>query len=115
LGDVAILRLQGRIVNGETAPLRDAVNSKAGVSAVVLDMARVNAVDARGLGVMLELRQQAEAKGIHFKLMNVTRHIGRLLQITRLDSVFEITSRVELPSNVARSGRMPAMRLAPCA
>ena len=39
LGTVAILCLQGRIVNGETATLRDAVRSQSQVSAVVLDLA----------------------------------------------------------------------------
>ena len=41
LGNVVILCLQGRIVNGETAPLHDAVHFQSEVSAVILDFARV--------------------------------------------------------------------------
>ena len=115
LGNVAILCLQGRIVNGETAPLRNAVHSQSEVSAVVLDLGRVSAVDAGGLGVMLELRAQTESKGISFKLMNVTKLISSVLEVTRLDSVFEVTSGAELLPMVTRARPVSVMNLARCA
>src|SRR6266850_956159 len=90
LGTVAILCLEGRIVNGETEMLHNAVHSLSEVSAVILDLARVTTVDARGLGVLLELREHAEARGIRFELMNVTRWVSKVLEISRLDSVFQI-------------------------
>lgn len=37
---------------------------------------------------MLELRQQAESKGIRFELMNVSKLVKRVLEITHLDSRF---------------------------
>ena len=98
LGSVAILCLQGRIVNGETSALRNAVSSQSDVSTVVLDLARVSTIDAGGLGVMLELREQTQSKGIAFKLINVTKLVSRLLEITHLNSVFEITSAAEVLS-----------------
>ena len=68
LGKVAFLCMQGQIVNGETESLRNAVRLQSGahsdVSTVVLDLAQVSTVDAGGLGVMLELRQQVQARGI---------------------------------------------------
>ena len=91
LGNIAILCLQGRLVTGETAALRNAVHSQSEVSAVVLDFARVNTIDAAGLGVMLELREEIESKGIEFRLTNVTKLVRRVLELTHLDSVFEIT------------------------
>src|SRR5437588_1570968 len=105
LGNVVILCLQGRIVRGETETLRNAVRSVSDAGAVVLDLARVTTVDARGLGVMLELRQEAEAKGIHFELMNITKLVGRVLEISRLDSVFQMTSEVEFFPTVSRGPR----------
>src|SRR5439155_23636324 len=89
-GSVVILCLQGRIVSGETAALHNVVESQSGVNAVVLDLARVSTVDAGGLGVMLELREQTQSRGIDFKLMNVTKLISGVLEITRLNSVFEV-------------------------
>ena len=114
LGTVAIVCLQGRIVNGETAALRDVVDSQSNVSAVVLDLGRVSTIDAAGLGVMLELRERTQSRGIAFKLMNITKLVSRVLEITRLNSVFEVTSGTEILSMV--SPRMPAsLELASCA
>jgi len=115
LGTVAVLCLQGRIVRGETEILRNTLHSLSEVSAVILDLARVTTVDARGLGVMLELREQAESKGIRFELMNVTKLVSRVLEVTRLDSVFQITSGVEFFPAVPRSPRASMRALAPCA
>gem|GEM_PF-374273 len=112
LGNVSVLALQGRIIKGETASLRDAVRSQSKVNAVVLDLARVSAVDASGLGVLLELRKQTEAKGIRFRLMNVSNFVNRILEITRLDSVFEVTSGVEVAPAISRA--VP-LELARCA
>ena len=115
LGDIAILCLQGRVVRGETAALRNAVNSQSDASAVVLDLARVSAIDAGGLGVMLELREQTQSKGIEFRLINVTKLVARILEITRLDSVFEVTSGADILSAVSLGRPVAAMELAQCA
>jgi anti-anti-sigma factor len=115
LGTVAILCLQGRIVNGETAALRKVVDSQSNANTVVLDLARVNTIDAGGLGVMLELREQTESKGIHFKLMNVTKLVSRMLELTRLNSVFEVISGTEILSAASLERAVSAMELAPCA
>jgi anti-anti-sigma factor len=114
-GTVAVLCLQGQIVNGETEILRNTVQSLSEISAIKLDLARVTTIDAGGLGVMLELRQQAEAKGVSFELMNVTKQVSRVFEITRLDSVFQITSGVEFFPPVSRSRRTPFASLASCA
>lgn len=115
LDTIAVLSLQGQIVNGETEILRDAVESLSSVSAVKLDLARVTTVDAGGLGVMLTLREQAEAKGIRFELMNVTKQIVKVFEITHLDSVFRITSGVEFFPTVSRARRASATALWSCA
>jgi anti-anti-sigma factor len=115
LGNVAVLCLQGQIVKGETEILRNAVHSLSDASAVILDLARVTTVDARGLGVMLELREQAESKGIRFELMNVSKLVSRVLKVTRLDSVFRITSGVAFLPAVSRSRRASVAALTPCA
>ena len=115
LGNVALLCMQGQIVNGETETLRKAVYSQSHVSTVVLDLAQVSAVDAGGLGVMLELREQVQSKGIGFKLMNVSQMVRRVLEITRLDSVFEVTSGVEFFAAVSERRPASARPFAFCA
>ncbi len=115
LGTIAVLYLEGQIVNGETEILRNAVYSLLETSAVVLDLARVTTVDAHGLGVMLDLRSQTNAKGIRFELTNVNKQLMRVLEITRLDSVFQITSGVEFFPAAARSHRASVVALKSCA
>ena len=115
LGTVAVLCLQGRIVNGETEILRNAVSSLSETSAVILDLARVTIVDAHGLGVMLELRERTQAKGTRFELMNVTKQISRVLEVACLDSIFQITSGVEFFPAVSHDRRATVAALRSCA
>ena len=94
LGRVAILNLQGEIVIGQTETLRDAVESLPRMSSVILDLSRVTLMDAHGLGVMLQLREESHAKGGGFQLVNVNGPLREILQITRLDRVFQVSSAV---------------------
>lgn len=113
LGDTAVLLLHGRLISGETRSLREAVRSQSNVSAIVLDLSGVTAIDARGLGVMLELQRQTALDGIRFKLMNVNKFTKRVLAVTRLDSVFEIIPKAEaaISPRIARA----QTRIAACA
>ncbi len=115
LGNVAVVSVQGRIVNGETASLRDEVGSQSTVNTVMLDLARVSTIDASGLGLMLEMREEAQSKGMRFKLMNVTNLVGRVLEVTKLDSVFEITPAVESMPAIAHARAPRMMPYARCA
>jgi anti-anti-sigma factor len=114
-GTIAVLSLQGQIVNGETELLRNAVQVLPEVSAIKLDFTRVTTVDAGGLGTMLALREQLQSKGIRFELMNVNKRIRTVLELTRLDSVFQITAAVELFPTVSRNRQSPVAPLASCA
>ena len=115
-GNVAILYLQGRIIRGETAVLRNVINSQTEISAVMLDLGGVNAIDAHGLGVMLQLREEIETQGIEFKLANVTKLVRQILEITRLDSVFEINRKPEVLAVGGCFGlASPVRELARCA
>jgi len=114
LGNVAVVCLQGRIVNGETSSLREAVDAQLNGSSVVLDLARVSTIDASGLGLMLALRRQAEAKGVGLKLMNVSKFVKQVFEITRLDTVFEVIPRVE-PLPARSQARAAQVEWAACA
>ena|ERR1700752_2992019 len=114
LGNVAVVSLQGRIVNGETTSLREVVGSQLNSSSVVLDLARVTTIDASGLGLMLSLRRQAESNGTGLKLMNVSKFVRQVFEITRLDTVFEVIPRVE-PLPAITQTRRTALEWAACA
>jgi len=95
-GGVAILGLQGRVVNGGTDELSEAIRSQSNANVLILDLAQVELIDAKGLGVLLELREFAQSRGIEFRLMNVNRLVQQVLELTRLDSVFETVDEEEI-------------------
>jgi anti-sigma B factor antagonist len=101
LDSFTVLSLHGQIVTGETDTLRTAVHSLPVTNAVVLDLARVTTVDAHGLGVLLQLREWTNERGIRFELRNVSTPLLKIFEITRLDTVFHITSSVEFFLSVA--------------
>ena len=107
LGDAAVLCLQGRLISGETRTLREAVRAQANAKTIVLDLGRVTAIDAYGLGLMLELRRLSDSHGVRFKLMNVNTFTSRVFEVTRLDSVFEIIPKVEASVMPMAQPRVP--------
>ena len=103
LGNVAILSFEGEIINGQTRILRKAVDIMSPSRAFILDLSRVTTIDAHGLGVMLELRQQTQSRGLRFELMNVSKPVSRVLELSHLDSVFQMNSGVEILPATPRS------------
>lgn len=104
---VAVLHLEGQIINGDTEGLRSAVQSASGAGDIILNLSKVRIVDAHGLGVLLELREQALARGAHFELINVSKSLYRIFEITRLNTVFEISAPIQFFPAVAYSQRVP--------
>src|ERR1700719_1353107 len=97
LGDTSVLRCHGRIVAGDDGSiLRNAVLSQRHTTMLVIDLARVERIDAGGLGVLLGLRETARSRAIMFKLMNATKRVEQILELTHLQSVFEFCSVREL-------------------
>ena len=62
LGDTIVFRCTGRIVFGECHILRHAICSHPYITIAVLDMAQVTAMDAAGVGLLVELRKSAAAQ-----------------------------------------------------
>jgi len=93
LGDSTVLRCQGRIVIGDAyAILRNAVLRQTHTRTLILDLAQVDRIDAGGLGVLLGLREWACSHAIRFQLMNVMNQVEHVLELTKLDCVFEFCS-----------------------
>ena len=107
LDAVEVLALEGLIVTGNTEILRSAMQLASGVSELILDLANVSVVDAHGLGVLLQLREQALARGIHFELLNVSNSLYRIFEITRLDTVFNLNRSIGFAPSYAYAKQMP--------
>lgn len=107
LGVRNLLCLEGQIINGDTETLRAAVQAMSDTSDIILELSNVTIVDAHGLGVLLQLREKTIARGLRFELMNVSAPLSRILEITRLNTVFDINPRVEFFARTPRTHRMP--------
>lgn len=109
LGDVAVLRCNGRITAEDSEELRNAVLAPPDVRTVVLDLAEVSSVDAAGLGALVSLRTWAIATGTQFKLMNLAPRVEEVLEITNLKQQFEICSLSEMLDLLCRAIHQPRM------
>lgn len=97
LGDTTVLHLEGRLVAGDLCSvLCNAVLRPSQTRTLVIDLGRVEHVDAGGLSILLTVREWAHSMAISFKLMNVTNRVQQILELTRLDFVFECCSVREL-------------------
>ena len=114
LGDVAVLCLQGGIITGEITPLLDAVLSQLEPTSWILDLTRVSRIDARGLGLLLELRERTLARGQEFKLRNINRLVRQVFEITHLDSVFEVEKEIGAPAFSLTGRPNPFLATASC-
>ena len=92
LGDTIVFRCSGRIAFGECHILRHAIFSHPYITIAVLDMAQVTAMDAAGVGLLVELRKSAAAKRMQLKLLNLTPHVANLLNMTRVTPIFDVCS-----------------------
>ena len=92
LGEAIFFRCTGRIGLGECPILRHAVFSHPHIAIAVLDMAEVTAIDASGLGLLVELRNWASTNRIQLKLLNLTPRVATLLDVTHLTPIFDVCS-----------------------
>lgn len=86
-----VVRVGGEI-DMLTAPrLRDAMTPIVAVpgSDVVLDLDAVTFLGSNGLGVLVELSQQAQTVGTKFRLVCANRTVSRPLTLTGLDQVLD--------------------------
>ncbi len=74
---------------------------------VVVDLTEVDHVDAGGLGTLLVLRRWARVNSVQMKLVNPSAFLRKVLEATRLTSVFEISSLEEALCILQAPGERP--------
>lgn len=93
IGDVTILDIEGELrTGGSRAVLRDALGrlSQEGRNQILLNLAGLSAIDASGLGELLETNVGLNQDGGQLKLLQLTRSLREMMSITKLLSVFDI-------------------------
>ncbi len=93
VGDVHILDCAGKITLGEgTMAIRNAVREvlKNGGKKIVLNLSEVNYIDSSGIGELVSTYTTVTNQSGQLKLLNLTKKIQELLQITKLLTVFSV-------------------------
>jgi anti-sigma B factor antagonist len=97
VGSVTILNVDGEIriglrFGGSSVSLPSAVDSllEQGQRHILLNLAGVVSIDARGLGELVSSYMVVTRSGGQFKLLNLTHMLRELMMTTKLQTVFEV-------------------------
>lgn len=93
VGDVTVVDATGRITLGDGATtFRDTVRdlSAAGHKKMLMNLAEVSYIDSSGIGEMVSAFTTVTNSGGQMKLLNLTKRVKDLLQITKLYTVFDV-------------------------
>ena len=94
VGGVTIVDLSGRIVLGDgSTALRDLVRNliSAGNKKILLNLRNVDYIDSSGLGELVSAFTSMRSRGGALKLLNLSKRVQALLQITKVYTMFDIT------------------------
>jgi len=92
VGNVTVLDLAGKITIGEgSVQLREAVRGllEQGKKNILVNLGSVDYVDSSGIGELVSCYTTTKNQGGQLRLLNLTKKIKDLLQITKLLTVFE--------------------------
>ena len=90
---VTIVDCSGRITLGEgSVILRDTVKDllSKGSKRILLNLGDVNYIDSSGIGELVSAYTTVKNQGGELKLLNLTKKVHDLLQITKLYTVFDV-------------------------
>jgi len=90
---VTIVDLSGRITLGEgSVVLRDAIRDLVGKGnkRILLNLGDVTYIDSSGIGELVSAFTTVRNQGGELKLLNLTKKVHDLLQITKLYTVFDV-------------------------
>lgn len=93
VGDVTVIDAVGRITLGEaSSTFRDTIRElvSKGEKKLLLNLAEVSYIDSSGIGELVSAYTTVTNQGGQLKLLNLTKRIQDLLQITKLYTVFEV-------------------------
>ena len=93
VGDVSVVDVAGRITLGEgSSALRDALRDMVtkGQKKILLNLGDVSYIDSSGIGELVSGFTSVTNSGGQLKLLNLTKRVQDLLQITKLNTVFDV-------------------------
>jgi anti-sigma B factor antagonist len=97
-GSVTVLTVTGDLVIGDAeSTFKKTVTRllEEGHTRLLVDLSGVGFLDSSGLGALVRALTQSQKEGGQTKLLRAGPQIRKLLQMTKLDSVFEIHDDME--------------------
>lgn len=94
-GLVTVVDVGGRITLGEgSALLRKTIRDLLGENRtqILLNLADVNYIDSSGIGELVSAYTAVRSRGGDLKLLQLTKKVHDLLQLTKLFTVFDVYS-----------------------
>jgi anti-sigma B factor antagonist len=93
VGEVAVVDFSGKITLGEgSAVLRRTVKElvEQGHAKIILNLEDVDYIDSSGIGELVVAHSAVETAKGELKLLNLTRRVHDIVQITRLFTIFDV-------------------------
>ena len=93
VGDVSVVDVAGRITLGEgSSALRDSLREMVAKNQkkILLNLGEVSYIDSSGIGELVSGFTTVTNNGGQLKLLNLTKRVRDLLQITKLYTVFDV-------------------------
>ena len=93
VGQITMVDLSGRIALGEgSALLRKTIRDllEDGNTRIILNLGDINYIDSSGIGELVSGFTAVRSRQGELKLLNLTRKVKDLLQITKLYTVFHV-------------------------
>jgi anti-sigma B factor antagonist len=95
IGEIAIVDFSGKITLGEgSAMLRHTIRGliETGHRKILINLDDVDYIDSSGIGELVSAYTTVRTASGELKLLNLTRRVHDILQITRLFTVFDVQS-----------------------
>lgn len=90
--EATTLHCSGRLVLGVECEILRCMAKSRGEACLVLDLAQVRAMDAAGLGLLVELHCEAQRRNRALKIVRASRPVCALMTLTSLHSVLDVSA-----------------------
>lgn len=96
-GDVTVVDVDGQLIVGNRQELKERVLSELddGARKFVIDFSDTGYIDSSGLGVLVSLSKKIREHGGELRLSSLNEDLRTLFELTKLDTLFEITDSRE--------------------
>ncbi|MCR9141513.1 MAG: STAS domain-containing protein [bacterium] len=95
-GEVLLVEIRGRVGINETPLLKQELEKLfEQEKSLVVNLASIQYIDSSCLGALITVRKELEKKGLHLRLAEPSDIVRDVLNLTKLESFFEVSETEE--------------------